>query len=362
MSVYFIMLLFVILFSYIGELISPAVSSTEGELKLLTDKKRNNVMVWLVFLCFAFVAAFRYGVGVDFFSYYSDKWALKFEKQQYDDPGFTLLAMISDTLFFGQKGSLIIIAAIITIALFVFTIAKRGENFCISCLLFVFVGCFTGMFNGVRQFLAAAILFTGYPYVVEKKFWKWTLIVALASSIHFTAILMFFIYFVCNFKCNWRLVACYFLAAIALLYLYEPMFNLVGALKQEEINTDSAYMTTKVNALRIVVQCAPLIMFLFINKEKINDDPECRFLFNVCLLNAAIAVAAMNSAYLSRFYIYTSTFQVLMYPKLFSKATKENAIILTSFLVVCYFVYWLYGVSIDNSVNNFRWVFPYLLK
>jgi transmembrane protein EpsG len=345
-----------------AEKASSTVQSTEGEFKLLNHKKRNNVAVWLVFLCFAFVAAFRYGVGVDFFSYYSNKWALKFKKEQYDDPGFTLLAIISDTLFFGKEGSLTIIAAIITTALFIFTIAKRSENFCMGCLLFVFVGCFTGMFNGVRQFLAAAILFAGYPFVVEKKFWKWTIVVALATSIHFTAILMFFIYFIGNLKCNGRLVTCYFLTAIVLLYLYEPLFNLVGALKQEEINTSSAYMTTRVNALRVIVQCAPLIMFLFINKEKINDDPDCRFLFNVCLFNAALAVAAMNSAYLSRFYIYTSTFQILMYPKLFSKATKENSLILTSFLMVFYFVYWLYGVHIDSSVNHFRWLFPYLFS
>lgn len=362
MSVYFIMLIFVIIFGCMAEKTSPAIQSTAREVKLLNNKKRNKTAVWLVFLCFAFVAAFRYGVGVDFFSYYNNKWALKFQKQQYDDPGFTLLAIISDTLFRGQKGSLTIVSAIITLALFIFTIAKRGENFCIGCLLFMFVGCFTGMFNGIRQFLAAAILFAGYPYIVEKKFWKWAAIVALASSIHFTAILMLFVYFICNLKCNWRLVGGYFLIAIVLLYLYEPLFNLVGALKQEDINMNSSYMATRVSRLRIIVQCTPLLMFLFINKEKVNDDPDCRFLFNICLLNAAIAVAAMNSAYLSRFYIYTTSFQILMYPKLFSKMAKETANQLTIFLIVCYFLYWLYGVYIDSSIKHFHWIFSHLFR
>lgn len=327
----------------------------------LQQSKRMRSIVFLVFLVLAFVAAFRYKVGTDFNAYYrSYGYVNKFARGDYSDPGFTIFAIIADFIFQGKNGSLTILSAIVSVALFVFTIAKRSENFFISIFLFIFVGCFTGMFNGVRQYLATAILFAGFCFVQEKKFFKWLLIVLLASTIHVTAILMILIYPACNMKSNAFTVAVYFAFALAMLYFYEPLFNLVGALKGEEINSELGYMIRGVNVIRIIVQCVPLIMFLFVGSKKINEDQECKTLFNVCLLNAAIAVASMNSAYFARFFIYTMCFQILMYPKIFSKLGKTDRYIFVFLLLFFFSVFWLYEVSISRSLNNFQWIFNYL--
>lgn len=362
MIVYLITIALVTAFSLMAVKYAPVTKPTvKNGPQLLTHKRHNTFAVWLVFFCLAFVAVFRYGVGTDFFAYYNgSSWANKFQNGDYSEPGFTLLALLCDTLFGGQKGALTMVSAALTVALFVFTIAKRSETFPISILLFVLTGCYTGMFNGVRQYLAAAILFAGHRFIIKKKPIKWLLVVLVASSFHITSILMFFVYFICNLKCNWFIVFVYFVTALLLLYFYEPLFNLVGALKQDEIDVSDEYMTNNVNILRIAVQCVPLIMFLFVNKKKVNEDKECRFLFNICLLNAAIAVAAMNSAYLSRFYIYTSCFQILMYPKMFNKMGKDNKLLFTVLLIFFYALYWIYELSIYSSLNNFRWIFKYL--
>ncbi len=366
MTVYLIMLALVVVFSIFATEYSTTKTIAIGDqnnLQFVKQKKPNGIFVWLIFLCFAFVGVFRYGVGVDFFSYYkTQNWASRFQKGDYNDPGFTIFANLCILVFGEIEGAVTMGAAIVTIALFVFTIAKQSDKLTISLLLFIFIGCFTGMFNGVRQFLAAAILFAGYPYIVSKKIWKWLIVVALASSIHITAILMFFIYFACNLKCNLKLVVGYFLIAVVLLFLYEPLFDIVSTLKQEEVSSEYSYMTTRVNTLRVLVQCVPLLMFLFVPKKKINEDPECKFLFNICLLNSAIAVAAINSAYFSRFSIYTYTFQILMYPKILSRMTKQNAQILSMLLIVCYSIYWVYSIDKDSSLSVFRWIFPYLFS
>ena len=310
MIIYCVLIALVTIFALTAEHLLKTVSAPAIQKRqLLTNKKYDKTLICLIFLCIAFVAAFRYDVGVDFHSYYNiQQWASAFQRGNYTDPGFSLLAMFCQWLLPNQKGALIIISAIITVALFVFTIAKRGESLSMSIILFFFVGCFTGMFNGVRQFLAAAILFAGYPLIIKKKFWKWLIVVSLAATIHITSILMLFAYFICNLKCDWRLVVLYALIAVVLLFLYEPLFDLVGAMKQTEIDSELAYMSSSVNILRVAVQCVPLLMFLFIDKDKVNEDAECRFLFNICLLNAAIAVASMNSAYFSRFSIYMFPF------------------------------------------------------
>ena len=335
---------------------STRENSVENSLKIVKAQKLDKIFVWLVFLCLAFVAAFRYGVGTDFFSYYNgDNWANKFEERDYSDPGFTLLALLCNIVFYSQKGALTLVSAVITVALFVFTIAKKQEDFPLSILLFIFVGCFTGMFNGVRQYLAAAILFAGHRFIIEKKPIRWFFVVLLASSFHITAILMFFIYFVCNLKCNWML-----LIAIILLLAYEPLFHLVGALKQDEIDMNNAYMSGSVNKLRVAVQCVPILLLFFLNKDKINNDKEARFLLNICLLNAAIAIAAMNSPYFSRFCIYTSCFQIFMYPKVFSKMRKDDKNLFVVLLLFFYALFWGYEVLNSASLKNFNWIFSRL--
>ena len=343
--------------SKIGEVVGSSVQKAT-EARISKDKR---IVAFLRFFLLAFVAAFRYWVGTDFRSYYrTSGWAEKFSHGDYSDPGFTLFAMFSSFLFQGKNGALTICAAIITAALFVFTIIKRSENITISLLLFIFVGCFTGMFNGVRQYLATAILFAGFHFVQEKKLLKWAVVVAIATTIHVTAILMFFVYFACNVKCNWITITAYFIFAIIMLYLYEPLFNLVGALKQEEIDTDIEAITRQVNILRVLVQCVPFMMFFFVGQDKINEDVDCRVLFNVCLLNAALAIASVNSVYFARFYIYTMCFQTLMYPTVLSKVSKNDRSIFIALLLFFYGIFWLYETTKSSSLNNFQWIFKYL--
>ena len=171
---------------------------------------------------------------------------------------------------------------------------------------------------------------------------------------------MFFVYFVCNIKCSWELVVLYLTIALVLLVAYEPLFDLIGVLKQDEINTNDSYMLGSVSLLRVAVQCVPILMLLFLNKDKLNKDKDARFLFNICLLNAAIAIAAMNSPYLSRFWIYTSCFQILMYPKIFNKMNKTDRDLFVLFLVFFYILFWLYEISNAAALNNFKWIFNYL--
>ena len=362
MTVYIVLLVVVAILGLMAvKRPSTVKSNAQNNLSLEEVKKPNWFIVWLIFLCIAFVGSFRYNVGTDFFSYFkNDRWAGKFNKGDYSEPGFTLLAIICEKLFGTQSAALTIVSATITVALFIFTIAKRQESFPLSIILFVFTGVFTGMFNGLRQYLAAAILFSGYHFVVNKKPIRWLIVVLLASCFHTTALLMFFIYFVCNLKCNWGLVFLYLTIAAVLLFAYEPLFDLVGALKQEEVDMNEAYMKTSVNILRVAVQCVPIGMLLFLDKNKINEDKECRFLLNVCLLNAAIAVAAMNSAYLSRFWIYTSCFQTLMYPKIFSKMKKRSRELFIVAMLFFYALFWAYEIINAPSLYNYYWVFDYL--
>ena len=356
MSVYLIMVALIVSICFIQR-----VTMTDGRAVIKQDRGLSKLAITVIFLILVFVAAFRYGVGTDFYAYYkTSNWTSRFKLGHYNEPGFTVFALACNYLFNGANGAITIMSSVVVVSLFVFTIVKRSEAIDISVFLYIFIGCFAGVFNGVRQYMAAAILFAGYRFVVEKKLFKWLFIVLLASTFHVTAILVFFIYFICNLRCNWWLVMLYAALAVALLFSYDSIFELIGGLKQTEFNPEDEYMTGHVNILRVLVQCVPIVMFLFVKKSVINGDRECRFLFNISLLNAAFAIAAMNSPYFSRFCIYTSCFQILMYPKIFSKMIKDNKNIFTVALLACYGIFWIYEMFNNTGTKEFHWIFNYL--
>ena len=51
----------------------------------------------------------------------------------------------------------------------------------------------------MRQMVAVAFVFWGYKYIFEKKFWKFLIIVAIASLAHPTALIALAIYFIYNY-------------------------------------------------------------------------------------------------------------------------------------------------------------------
>ena len=66
MSVYLIMLFLVVIFSLLAIKYYTVATNSKNNLGLIKTKQPNKFFVWLVFLCIAFVAMFRYNVGTDF--------------------------------------------------------------------------------------------------------------------------------------------------------------------------------------------------------------------------------------------------------------------------------------------------------
>jgi len=345
-------------------LIADAAMRKQRQKQIVTFNGRKvpykRIYIFMICAIFTFVSAFRYYVGADFDAYYRYDEILRMADRllvdPFDEPGAALIAWLNQRFLPGVDGVFVIVAAIITMGLFVYTIGKNSDNLVLSFLLFIFIGAFTGSFNGVRQYLATAILFAGYHHVINRDIKKWAITVILASCFHVTAILMFFIYFICARRTTIGLLFLYIAIAGMLLSTYDTIFELLGAMKNETIIL-TEYTTRSVNRLRVIVQCVPLIIPIITGIKNINQDKEMRFLFNISLFNAAISVAAMNSAYFSRFNIYTSIFQVLMYPSIVSKMNRNNRIILTVIMLIFYFAYWHYETSSSWALNNFRWVF-----
>ncbi len=231
----------------------------------------------------------------------------------------------------------------------------QKKLFIICIALFIFVGTWTGTFSGVRQYLAAAILFAGHRYMYDRKFWKYLLVVLAASAFHITALIMLPVYFIANKRISVKSILLILAMTIVLRLSYDYIFSLMSFIKNTEL-TEYDYMLTEVNIFRILVTLAPITLY-FGSVRSVREDPETQFYSLLMFVNAAFMVATSNSAYLARVGIFTETFLVFAYPRLTKGYAPNIRAFLKATIVILYFFYFLHQLNVSPDLGSFRWIF-----
>ena len=353
MTVYWIVWASIIL---IAALISNA--KTEPDTQLTINRRyHSGTEKWLFIiatLLLIFIAGCRYNVGADFGGYY-DLYAryLNFWEalKTFSEPGihlvYSIASMISNTGRF-----CVFTVALVTIGLQMLTLYRNTNNIALALILYTFM-CWTACFNGVRQALAAAVLFCGFSALRDKKFFKFFVIVILAFLCHRSAIVMVLMYFIIYRKVSIRNVLFLIIVSSIVLFSYDYVYQFAGLVLAEDITVTTTYWSRVVNPLRVLSRVVPAAFFLFIcrNKEK---TPEMSFYLNLLVLGAVISVATMNSAALSRMNMYMTPFMIVSIVELFKVVDSRYTKLITIATVLLYGIMEWYEIQGSSSLNNFQ--------
>lgn len=315
------------------------------------------IFLFLTVAMLVFVAGCRYYVGTDYGAYYKGLKIyaprLKTALQEFDEPGLPLVATIVS--WFTDDGAYLVFAcSLLTIGLFLTTIYRNENSFLMVSLLFMFLP-WDGTFNGVRQYLAAAILFCGHRCIYDKKLWKWLLTVFIATAFHKSAVVMVVLYFLLRNKVSIRNVILLAIGTYIVAVNYDAIFSLIGFLKDTDTTNTTVYANTSVNILRILVSCCPAIVCLVLYSNRELTD-EQTFYMNSLIIYGASMVAASGSAYLARIGIYTNSFVVVGLPKLFRTNNKVIERLLRIGIVCLYAIFFYVETSGSKSLSNFQWI------
>lgn len=302
------------------------------------------------------VAALRWGVGTDFGQYVRNyeryKGSFFSSLRSFDEPGIKAIAWVV-SLVRDDAAVFMAVASLITVGLMLWTITRYSTALLMSYLLFIFVGSWHGSFNGVRQFLACAVLFAGHRFIVERKPLKYALVVLLAASFHISALAMIPLYLVPNKKLNRRMVALLVVVAVAALYGSDVVLGLVEAVKDDLVVTE--YVTRSINPLRIAVAVAPVLLY-WSRGVRTEGDGEW-FYRNMVVVHAVVMLAASWSAYLGRFGIFTTAFLPLALPRLVDFPDRRLTMLARIGVVLLFAVFWYTDVAGSSSLNDFQFVF-----
>lgn len=306
-----------------------------------------------------FVAGFRYYVGTDYGGYYkmfnqnTDDLFVKL--RTFDEPGYSFLCAISRLFGATDGGLAIFLASAVTITLVVFSLVRNTDEIQYALLLYVFMGGWSGSFNAVRQSLAAAFLFAGFPFLRDKKLFKFLLFVFMAFLCHRSAILMVLLCFLAHRKINLLNIVIMLLCVIILLGSYNFLFDIAGNVLDKKYDMTNTYNTTSVNVFRILVGVAPAFYFGFSLRSKEKTEIE-EFFLNLLMIHAMVNVITLNSAYLARVSIYTAPFVVISISELSKTINIKYRKVTMVGIIFLYFIFWLYQLYSSDSLRDFTFI------
>ena len=232
---------------------------------------------------------------------------------------------------------------------------KYSRDYWISIFLFVASTDYIAwMFNGMRQFLAAAVAFTALPFILQKKYIPSILIIFLASRFHQSALLMVPVVFIVQGKA-WNprtlLLALGTLIAVAFIdeftgfldnSLQDTQYkNVVSDWQDEFVNDDGT------NMLRVLVYAVPTIMaFIWRKKLQDADNPLIHLCVNMSIVSTAIYVISMftSGIFIGRLPIYCSLYNYILLPwEIQHFFKKESRLLITIALVLFYVAFYVYS-------------------
>ena len=239
------------------------------------------------------------------------------------DKGFFVLSCVLRVLFgYNHMPYLFSVALLQALAL-ITLFRKYSVNFIFSVFLFIAsTDYISWMFNGMRQFVAVALILLATPFMLKKKWIQLVLIILLASTMHQSALLMFPIVFIAQGKA-WNKKTLLFIGMMLLVVLYINEFTdwMDEALQTTQYaNVVSDYTEWNddgTNPLRVAVYSIPAIISFF-NRKKIQeyDNELINFCTNMSIISMGIYVISMYTSgiFIGRLPIYASLYSYVLLP------------------------------------------------
>lgn len=340
MTVLWITLLLVFTLSFFARYYA-APSPTTGTIMPIRPNK-GLVMGTAIVLVLA--SGLRSNIGDTFFYariYEINDFTWKFIVSQ-KDIGFGLLQMILKK-YSDDPQILIFTTALVTNVLIIAVLSKYSRMFELSTYIYITGGLFLVSMNGIRQVLAAAIIFTATKYLINGNWARYFFIIFIASLFHKSALILIPIYFLARYKA-WSVgtfILLFFSIAMVGGYGYFSSI-LFSAIENTQYGHYSEFDEGGASMIRVAVYAAPLII-AYLGRDKLrNIFPGSDYIVNMTLIGLVFMIIATQNWIFARFSIYFNLYQLILISwivKLFNH--KEQRVVYFGILI-CYFIYYFY--------------------
>ena len=246
---------------------------------------------------------------------------------------------------------MIIITAFITNALIILTLRRYSSNISKSLMIFMYItsGTYISTMNGLRQYLAAAIIFYFSFLIEKKKFIKYFSICLVVSSIHSSVLIMIPIYFMINTEIWSKKIFILIGTFIITMIFFNPIINYLFEVIGGKFGGYKDFNEGGANIIRIMAISVPTVLAFITRKEfdkkKINE----RLFVNMSLINLFIMIVSLNNWIFARFAIYVGLYNLILLPYILeNNFLKKEKRLIKYIFIICYLIFFWYEAKISG--------------
>ncbi|MGM7721161.1 EpsG family protein [Metabacillus sp. Hm71] len=347
MTVLWALLFTVFIIAFLSRYV-PANSASLSQVSI----RPNKFLIILALVCIVLVSGLRNNIGDTYL--YMHSYEIQDFTWEYiimnKDPGFGVLQMILKNIS-SDPQLLIFITALITNVLIVFTLYHYTKMIELSMYVYITSGIFTVSMNGIRQFLAASIIFWATKYLIDGNFKRYFFIILLASTFHESALILIPIYFIVRRKA-WTKVT-YLLLGLAILIVFG--FNvfsqfLFSAIEDTQYGHYSNFDAGGANIIRVFVDLVPIII-AYLGRDKLRKLwPKSDIIVNMSVIGLLFMIIATQNWIFARFNIYFSLYNLILISWIIYLFKKSNKKFVYYCLLICYLMYFYYEQVISLNL------------
>lgn len=270
------------------------------------------------------------------------------------DTGFNVFMIILNNIS-PDPQLLIFVAALITNILIFVVLYRYADPFELGMYLYITTGCYLVSMNGMRQYLAAAIIFAATKFLLDGSCIKYFIVTLLAAMLHASALVMIPIYFIVRRK-SWSVVTngIIVLASTGFLLFNQLTPILFSALQNTQYSHYEDFLKQSdmgANIIRVVVAAVPLALS-FIGRDKLREFwDKSDYIVNLSLINFIFMLFASYNWIFARFCIYFGLYNLLLLPWLISILFKgKDKMFMYVALLACYFIFYYYDNVISMNI------------
>ena len=308
-----------------------------------------------------FIAGVRYNVGTDYINTYYTGFYRLLEGSEWDnfEFGYRILNKMIQ-LFSNNVFILFFITAVIFVGFTYAGIYSLSLDIPLSIALFFISRYFFIGLNGVRQFIAMAILLYSIRYIFERKLGIYLIFSFLSFSFHYSALIFIPVYLVSYIDISPKkyIVLCS-LGILILLFGKDIINGILSLTKYGQLLNRYSYAGVKFTLFTIVLNLFIIFVF-FIKYMDLRENIMYRTYLNIQVLATLSTFALRTIPSMERIYWYFSFPLIVSFPyiiKQYNNMKLRKAITCTLFFLLG--VYFIYDIIIlrDHEVLPYDWFF-----
>lgn len=311
---------------------------------------KKTYLFWCGFVIFLFIALRDKGLGsVDSLNYYNNWLTLRdadFEKYKYIvsesdmESGYLFLIFCISKVFYYPQFVFVLSGLLFTIAICK-TVYENSKDVILSMLLYVCLGLYIFMVQGLRQSLSISLCLLSISYIKKRRFIPFLLCLIPAFLFHRTSIVFLPMYFLYGFNLSTKTKWSFAIIALALILLSPYIANIANQFLDREY--DNAAETGAIIASAIY-GIVIVLSFLYLGSHNTNKIDA--FFVIMTIIGGAFYLSRYVAAQaLERISFYFIMGQTIVLPLVISKFDDKSKVainVIVSVLAISLFLYRIY--------------------